>query len=115
MCAVNIYYEYINTNTCMYIFRKYLYLYSYITHTQTHTHMYLIYKHNIFVLNIYTCMCLYLYIHNKYTQYKNIYCVKKLLFWMRLITINHLTVLIFIALDYYFNCSVLFDVTFKVI
>ncbi len=36
-------------------------------------------------------MCLYLYIHNKYTQYTHILCKQKLLFWMRLITINHLT------------------------
>ncbi len=34
--------------------------------------------------NIY-CMCVYLYIHNKYTQYTHILCKQKLLFWMRLI------------------------------
>ncbi len=39
-------------------------------------------------------MCLYLYIHNKYTQYTLIYYVNKNLFWMQLITINRLTALI---------------------
>ncbi len=43
------------------IFRKYLYVY--INN---------IYKHNIFLLNIY--MCLHLYIHNKYTLYTHILC-----------------------------------------
>ncbi len=38
-------------------------------------------------------MCLYLYIHNKYTQHTHILCKQKCLFWMRLITINHLTAL----------------------
>ncbi len=38
-------------------------------------------------------MCAYLYIHNKYTQYAYIY-KQKLLFWMRLIVINHLTALV---------------------
>ncbi len=35
----------------------------------------------------YTCTCVYLYIHNKYTQYTHIgiLCKQKLLFWMRLI------------------------------
>ncbi len=33
-------------------------------------------------------------IHNKYTQYTHILCKQKLLFWMRLITINRLTTLI---------------------
>ncbi len=36
-------------------------------------------------------MCVYLYIHNKYTQYTYTYCKQKLLFCMRLIAINHLT------------------------
>ncbi len=31
--------------------------------------------------NIY-CMCVYLYIHNKYTKYTHILCKQKLLFWM---------------------------------
>ncbi len=41
-------------------------------------------------------MCLYLYIHNKYTQYTHIYYVNKILFWMRLIAIKRLTSLLFI-------------------
>ncbi len=39
--------------------------------------------------NIY-CMCVYLYMHNKYTQYTR---KQKLLFWMRLIAIKRLTAL----------------------
>ncbi len=38
-------------------------------------------------------MCLYLYIHNKYTVHINILCKQKLLFWMQLIAINRLTAL----------------------
>ncbi len=38
--------------------------------------------------------CLYLYIHNKYTQYTLILCKQILLFWMRLITITSLTALV---------------------
>ncbi len=38
-------------------------------------------------------MCVYLYMHNKYTQYTRLYYVK-LLFWMQLIVINRLTALI---------------------
>ncbi len=41
-------------------------------------------------------MSLYLYMHNKYTQYNiHILCKQKLLFWMRLISINHLTALLY--------------------
>ncbi len=40
-------------------------------------------------------MCLYLYIHNKYTQYTHIcYVNKNFYFWMRLIAINNLTALL---------------------
>ncbi len=45
-------------------------------------------------------MCFYLYIHNKYTQYTHILCKQKLLFWMRLFAINHLTALIYIQYIY---------------
>ncbi len=44
-------------------------------------------------------MCLYLYIHNKYTQHTHILyilCKQKLLFWMWLVAINRLTALIYI-------------------
>ncbi len=37
---------------------------------------------------LYVCVFIYLYIHNKYTQYTHIF-VNKLLFWMRLVGINH--------------------------
>ncbi len=43
-------------------------------------------------------MCLYLYIHNKYTHYIN-----KNLFWMRLITINRLGALVYILFQYFFS------------
>ncbi len=62
------------------------------------------YKHNIFFLNIYMHVCVFIqYIHNKYTQYTHILCKQKLLFWMRLITINRLTafILYYIILYYY--------------
>ncbi len=42
---------------------------------------------------IYICIC------NKYTQYTHILCKQKLSFWMRLITINHLTALVFFYLS----------------
>ncbi len=42
-------------------------------------------------------MCVYSYIHNKYTPYTHI-CKQKLLFWMRLIAINHLTALIYMGI-----------------
>ncbi len=54
------------------------------------------YKHVNYFLDTY-CMCVYVYIHNKYTQftYIHIYNVKKkLLFWMRLIAINRLAELV---------------------
>ncbi len=40
-------------------------------------------------------MSLYLYVHNKYTQYTHTQCLckQKLLFWMQLILINRLTAL----------------------
>ncbi len=42
-------------------------------------------------------MCLYLYMHNKYTQYTQMYYVNKnVYFGMRLITINHLIALLFL-------------------
>jgi len=39
-------------------------------------------------------MCVYLFIHNKYTQHTHILSKHKLLFWIRLIVINHLTALV---------------------
>ncbi len=49
-------------------------------------------SYSYYFLNIY-CMCVYSYMHNKYTQYTHIYYVNKKIFWMRLITINRLTAL----------------------
>ncbi len=36
----------------------------------------------------------FIYIHNKYTQYTHVLCKQKLLLWMQLIAINRLTALI---------------------
>ncbi len=47
------------------------------------------------------CMCVSLYINNKYTQYTHKLCKQKLLCWMRLITINHLTALIIVSASTY--------------
>ncbi len=47
------------------------------------------------IFKIYT-VCVYLYIHNKYTKYTHILFKQKLSFWMRLIAINHLTALKYI-------------------
>ncbi len=64
---------------------------------------------NIFkIYTVYVCVFMYLYIHNKYTQCTLIYYVNKLLFWMRLITINRLTALFFlfsfyISVYFYFS------------
>ncbi len=51
-------------------------------------------------------MCVYLYIHNKYTQYTHIYYVNKNLFWMRLIAINRLTALI---ISQFYSLYCIFD------
>ncbi len=48
------------------------------------------------IFEIYTCMYVSLYIHNKYKQYTHALCKQTLLFWMRLITINHLKALNYI-------------------
>ncbi len=72
MCTVLIYYVYINTHTysihfeniymCIFIFIKCI-LYINI--------------HIIYLPVIYTCMCVHLYIPNKYIQYTHIYYVNK--------------------------------------
>ncbi len=48
------------------------------------------------IFKIYT-VCVYLYIKNKYTHYT--LCKQNILFWMRLIAINHLTALIIISVS----------------
>ncbi len=45
-------------------------------------------------VNIFVYVCVFIYTHNKYTQYTHIYVNKKRLFWMRLIAINRLTALV---------------------
>ncbi len=57
--------------------------------------------YNINYINIYMKIlskyiqnvCVFIYIHNKYTQYTHILCKQKRLFWMQLIVINHLAAL----------------------
>ncbi len=69
LCIVYIYYVYINTPTCMYIFKKKI---VYILNI-------FIYNINYMNINIYmqifTKYILYVCIYNKYTQYTNIYYV----------------------------------------
>ncbi len=65
VCAVYIYYVYINTHTYSIYFEN-IYVSIFI---------YLIYKHNIFLKYIHACV--YLYIHNKYTQYTLVYYANK--------------------------------------
>ncbi len=49
-----VYYVYINTDTCVYL---YLYI------------IYIIYKYLICKSNMFSLMCVFIYTHNKYTQY----------------------------------------------
>ncbi len=71
MCVYTVYYVYINTHTCMYIFKK---MYVYILNI-------FIYDINDMNVNIYIykyfqnicCISVYLYIHNKYTQHTHTY------------------------------------------
>ncbi len=87
MCVVYIYYVYINTHTNS-IFCENIYMYIHIIYI---IYKQLIYKHNIFLKYIHACV--WIYIHNKYTQHTRILCKQKLLFWMQLITINRWTAL----------------------
>ncbi len=63
VCVVYIYYEYINTLTYSIYFENiyvytFLYSYSYILY---YIYKYLIYKQNIFFLNIYMHVCVFIY------------------------------------------------------
>ncbi len=78
VCAVYIYYVYINTHTCMYIFNTNIlclyikHLYIYINDMNKNTCKYF--------LNIY-CICVSLYLHNKYTQHTHIDYVHKIFYF----------------------------------
>ncbi len=64
-----------------YLITNYYYFYLNNTHKHTHTHTH---------THIYICVCLYIciiHIHNTHIMQT------KLLFWMRLVAINHLTTL----------------------
>ncbi len=85
MCVYCVYLLCIYKYTLMqYIFWRYLHIF---------TCIYLIYKHNSLEY-IHACMCIYIYIINIHSTHTHILCEEKLLFWMRLITINRLTALI---------------------
>ncbi len=82
MCSVHIYYVYVNTHTCMYIFKKKkkgvyilnIFIYD-IIYMKINIYMQIFSKYMLYV-------CLYIYIN---IQYTHIYYENKLLFWMRLI------------------------------
>ncbi len=72
---------YINTNTCMYIFKKHVmfiyYIYLYIKYNSINVYT------CIYIFKIYTvCVSIYIYIINKHST-------QKLLFWMWLIVWQH--------------------------
>ncbi len=55
-------------------------------------------------------VCVYLYVHNKYTQCTHILSKQKPLFWMWLITINHLTELMLTyQIKNYYDSILLFN------
>ncbi len=55
---------------------------------------------NIFKIYMYICMCVYLYIHNKYTQYTHIYHVNKNFYFD---AINRLTALVYILIIFIYD------------
>ncbi len=59
------------------------------------------YKQNIFLKYIHACVCIYIYIIN--TDSIHILCKQKLLFWMWLIPINHLTALMYVYIQYIYK------------
>ncbi len=96
VCAMYIYYVYINTHTCMYIFKKNilcLYIFNIfiydIIYLNINIYMEIFSKYMLYV-------CLYIYIINIHSTHIHILCKQKLLFWMRLIVINRLTAQILI-------------------
>ncbi len=100
MCTVYIYFVYINSHICMYIFKEYMLYLCLINIIYTNIYMYIYIYIYIYIcvcvckyfLN--TCMCVHLYIHNKYTQYTHILCKHKLLF---LDAMNRLTAIIILC------------------
>ncbi len=72
VCAVYIYYVYINTHTCMYIIKKnVMFTYDMCIYNIKYIHV----NPCKYFQNIYCIV--YFYIHNKYTQYTHIYYVNK--------------------------------------
>ncbi len=82
VCAVYIYYVYITTHTCMYIFKKYI-CYVYILNTFVYNINYLNtnidMEINLNIFKIYTaCVCIYIYIINIHRTHanKNFICMQ---------------------------------------
>ncbi len=93
VCSVYIY-VYINIHTYSIYFENiYMYLHFYIYV------IYIINKYSLYIKikifwNIYMHVCVFIYTLYIYTVHIHILCKQKLLFWMWLITINHLTALV---------------------
>ncbi len=90
LCMYVYIYIYIHTHACIYIFKCYVYILN--TFIYDISYMNVNIYANIFKIHA-VSVCIF-YIYNKYTQYTLVYYVSKLLFWMRLITINRLAALI---------------------
>ncbi len=84
VCSVYIYYVYINTHTYSIYFEN-IYMSIFIIHIIYIINKYISCKHITY------CMCVSLYIHNKYTQYTYIYYVNTTFI---LDAINYLTALV---------------------
>ncbi len=73
----------------MYIFKKMYYVTIIYNIKYNNAHIYI--QVNIFKIHT-VCVCIYIYIINKHSTH--ILCKQKLLFWIQLIAINHLTALL---------------------
>ncbi len=88
VCTVYIYYVYINTHTCMYIFQKKMIRYVYILNIFIYNKLHEYKCINVNIFQIYTvCVCIYIYIINIHNTHKylvildviNRLCCQKLL------------------------------------
>ncbi len=86
MCVYCVYLLYINTHTCMYIFKKMLRLYNTYDTFYMNINKYM--KKHVNIFKIYAvCVCLYIYIINIHSTHTHLIYKQKLLFWMRLLTV----------------------------
>ncbi len=79
----------------MYIFKKiyYVTIIHNIKYNNAHIYIYIYIYTQVNIFKIHTvCVCIYIYIINKHSTH--ILCKQKLLFWIQLIAINHLTALL---------------------